>query len=50
MPMRRSGDGAMSRPSPSAEPVQDDYRSYRMRHLIEAHEKGERPSPYTVNV
>jgi len=43
--------GAMSRPAPSAEPVQDDdYRSYRMRQLIEAHEKGERPSPYTVNV
>jgi hypothetical protein len=41
----------MSRPSPSAEPVpDDDYRSHRMRQLIEAHEKGERPSPYTVNV
>lgn len=30
--------------------VRDDYyRSYRMRQLIEAHEKGEQPSPYTVN-
>jgi hypothetical protein len=38
--------GAMSRPSPSAEPVQDDdYCSHRMRQLIEANEKGERPSP-----
>jgi hypothetical protein len=43
--------GAMSRPAPSAEPVQDqDYRSYRMRQLIEAHEKREPPSPCTVNV
>src|SRR5438552_365141 len=50
MPMRRSGYGAMSRPSPSAEPVQDDYRFYRMRHLIEAHESGRRPTPSTSNV
>jgi hypothetical protein len=48
-PINRPVTRSQVRPG-QAQPVQHDYRSYRMRQLIEAHEKGERPSPYTVNV